>query len=388
MDRVDSSTRDPGLGEQDLIAAAAPETSAAREKSGTEKALRSIYWLLRFTFALFLFIGALQIMKEGAAGLDFLKAGGYLVRNAGSTLGLGWLGALFVLSGSPIAATSLTLVAADHISEIQGFTMLTGSRLGAAFVVLVTAVIYALRGGAGERLKPVSTAVIALSTTALIYIPSAFIGFALLRWEPFHSLELQFPGQFSDIIDIVYGGILNSLAGLPGWVLFLGGLGVLLVSFKAIDSVMPKLDDKAVEERRLSWLTRKWPMFGLGSLVALITMSVSVALTVLVPLVAKRYVKREHIIPYIMGANITTLGDTMLAAFALNSPAAVRIVVAGFIVTTILSVILLTFFYPQMRSAIWKFHRKMVKSKVRLAAFTAGLFLVPIATIGIAGVVG
>ena len=29
--------------------------------------------------------------------------------------------------------------------------MLTGSRLGAAFVVLLTAVIYALRGGEGER---------------------------------------------------------------------------------------------------------------------------------------------------------------------------------------------------------------------------------------------
>lgn len=388
MDRVDSTTRDPGLGEQESLPPSLPEASPARERSTAEKLTRGIYWLLRFTFALFLFIGALQIMKEGAAGLDFLKAGGYLVRNAGSTLGLGWLGALFVLSGSPIAATSLTLVSADHISEIQGFTMLTGSRLGAAFVVLVTAVIYALRGGTGERLKPVSTAVIALSTTALIYIPSALIGFMLLRWGPFHSLELQFPGQFSDVIDIVYGGILDRLAGLPGLVLFLGGLGILLISFKFIDSVMPQLDDRAVEERRLSWLKKKWPMFGLGSLVALITMSVSVALTVLVPLVAKRYVKREHIIPYIMGANITTLGDTMLAAFALNSPAAVRIVLAQTIATTILSIILLTFFYPQMRSAIWKFHRKMIKSKVRLAGFTAGLFIVPIATIAIAGVVG
>ena len=40
----------------------------------------------------------------------------------------------------------------------MGFAMLTGSRLGAAFVVLLVAVIYALRGGEGERMKPVSTA--------------------------------------------------------------------------------------------------------------------------------------------------------------------------------------------------------------------------------------
>ena len=397
MERVDSTERDASLEEQTPDGEQAPERVPPPPRSTGERILRGILWALRFTLALFLFIGALQIMKEGAASLDVLKPGGYLVRNPGSTLGLGWLGALFVLSGSPIAATALTLVAggeeaaaagAAHFSEMQGFTMLTGSRLGAAFVVLVTAVVYALRGGSGERLKPVSTAVMALCTTALIYIPSAFIGFAILRWEPFQSLELQFPGQFADVIDLVYGGILERLEGLPGAVLFLGGLGVLLLSFKIIDTVMPQLDDSAVERSRLSWLTKKWPMFGLGSLVALVTMSVSVALTVLVPLVTKRYVKREHIIPYIMGANITTLGDTMLAAFALHSPAAVRIVLAEVIATSLLSVVLLTFFYPQVRSGIWRFQRQMIKNKTRLAIFTGALFVAPLAIIGVSGLAG
>jgi sodium-dependent phosphate cotransporter len=126
-------------------------------------------------------------------------------------------------------------------------------------------------------------------------------------------------------------------------------------------------------------------MFGLGCLIALITMSVSVALTVLVPLVVKGYVKREAILPYIMGANITTLGDTLLAAFLLQSPAAVRIVLAGIIGTTIVSVILLAFFYVPLRRAIWKFQRQMIKNKPRLAMFTAALFAMPVAIILISG---
>ncbi len=354
-----------------------------------------LWWAGRFLAALFLFVGSLQLMKTGASSLDFLQPGGYLVRNPGSTLGLGWLGALFVLSGSPIAATSLTLVAAgeasgalDRFSEIQGFTMLTGSRLGAAFVVLVTAVIFASRGGEGERRKPLSTAVMALLTTALIYIPSAIIGFGLLRWEPFHSLDLHFPGQFGDLVDVVYGGLLTRVEPLPSVVTFLGGLGLLLLSFKLLDTVLPKLDSETMEGSRLSWLRRKWPMFGIGCAVALVTMSVSVALTVLVPLVAKGYAKREDIIPYIMGANITTLGDTMLAGFALNSPAAVRIVLAQVLATSLFSVLLLTFFYPQVRTFIWKVQRMMVRSKPRLAAFTAGLFLVPVTIIAVSGVAG
>ena len=110
-------------------------------------------WIRRATAlaaGLFLFVGALQLMKTGAGSLAILQPGSVLVENALATLGLGWLGAVLMLSGSPMAATSLTLVAAGEgrgsgLSEIEGFTMVMGSRLGAAFVVLLVAVLYALR---------------------------------------------------------------------------------------------------------------------------------------------------------------------------------------------------------------------------------------------------
>jgi sodium-dependent phosphate cotransporter len=366
------------------IGATASGATAARQAP----ARRVAGWLRTaalFVAALFLFVGALQLMKTGAASLDVLQNKGVLVRNPGATLGLGWIGALFVLSGSPVAASALTLVAGGAISEIQGFTMLTGSRLGAAFVVLVVAVVYALRGGAGRK-RPVSTGVMALSTTALVYIPAAGIGYAILSWAPFHSLQLTFPHQFTDIIDLVYGGLLARVEGWNAGIIFAGGLAALLLSFKLIDAVMPELDEQRLGSRS-SWVRRKWPMFALGSLVALVTMSVSVALTVLVPLVSKRYVKREDIIPYIMGANITTLGDTMLAAFALGSPAAVRIVLAEVIATSILSAALLAFFYLPVRRVVWRFQRQMLASRARLAAFTASLFLVPVSIIAVSNLV-
>lgn len=392
MEPVDSTKRDtattasPPLTDEGGSAGTPMDSSAG--SAGGLSAIKAVSWGLRFLLALFLFVGALQVMKTGAGGLDILKGGGLLVKNAASTLGLGWLGALLVLSGSPIAASALTLVAAGSISETEGFTMLTGSRLGAAFVVLLVAVIYALRGGSGERLKPVSTAVLAILTTMVVYIPGSIIGLLLLKSSPFNQLDLQFPASFSDLIDVVYGGLLDQIESWPPLLLFIGGLGILLIAFKLIDQVVPEVSEEKIESSRLSWLKKKWPMFGLGSLVALVTMSVSVALTVLVPLVTKKYVKREHILPYIMGANITTLGDTLLAAFLLNNPATVRIVIASIVGSTLVSLVILGFFYPQVRSRIWRVHRQMVKSKVRLAAFTAGLFMIPVATIGIAGILG
>jgi sodium-dependent phosphate cotransporter len=339
---------------------------------------------------LFLFVGALQLMKTGASALGILQSGSVLVENALSTLGLGWLGALLVLSGSPIAATSLTLVAvgeesggARGLSELEGFTMLTGSRLGAAFVVLVVAVIFAARAGEGHRRAPVSTAVLALTATAVVYLPAA----VLLSWGPYSNLELGFPASFVDLIDFVYGDIVEWAKDMPAPLVFLGGIGVLLVAFKLIDTALPGIDDDRVS-RRPAWLRRKWPMFALGSAVALVTMSVSVALTILVPLVAKKMVRQEYVLPYIMGANITTLGDTMLAAFALDSPAAVRVVLAEVIAAGSLSILLLALAYPAVWSALWTTQTAITRNRTRLAAFTLGVLLVPVLLIALGAVIG
>ena len=93
-------------------------------------------------------------------------------------------------------------------------------------------------------------------------------------------------------------------------------------------------------------------MFGLGCLVAFLTLSVSVALTLLVPLVANGYLKREDTIPYIAGANITTLADTLVAAVILGNPDAVRVVLAEVIGVSTFTVLLLAVAYPLVRPAV------------------------------------
>jgi hypothetical protein len=68
--------------------------------------------------------------------------------------------------------------------------------------------------------------------------------------------------------------------------------------------------------------------FVVGSAVAFMTMSVSVSLTILIPLLAKGIVRREEIVPYVAGANVTTLADTLAAAMLLGNPGAAAIVAA------------------------------------------------------------
>ena len=115
-------------------------TSSSPTSPRSPLALRLVYLVI----GLGLFVTALGLMKAGAAELIPTLEGSVFTDNSWSTLGLGWLGACIVLSGSPVAASALTLLDGGAIDRDQSFTMLTGSRLGAAFVVLVVGVIYAL----------------------------------------------------------------------------------------------------------------------------------------------------------------------------------------------------------------------------------------------------
>jgi len=343
--------------------------------------LRIVYLVL----GLGLFVTALGLMKEGAVGLIPTLEGSIFTDNAWSTLGLGWLGACIVLSGSPIAAASLALLDADAISGLQSFTMLTGSRLGAAFVVLVAGGIYALRkSGGGGRRAPISIGILSLLVTMMVYVPAAAVGYVLLDHGAFDWVSIGTSPGITSVTDTLFGWTVDLAADvLPRWMLFPAGLGVLLVGFQLFDKVMPAVGTEQIEHHSNAWYTRKWPMFLLGCGVCLLTLSVSVALTLLVPLVAKGHLRRANTIPYIAGANITTLADTLVAAILLNNQVAVQVVVAVTISVTVWTLLLLTFAYPALRRVCLGIARKALKSRVELAVFVAVLFAVPLALIAL-----
>jgi hypothetical protein len=352
------------------------------------KPARTTPLALRFGYllaGLFLFVTALGLMKAGAQALVPTLEGSIFTDSAWSTLGLGWLGACIVLSGSPVAASALTLLDGGAITQLQAFTMLSGSRLGAAFVVLVVGALYAVRHrGSGGRRAPISIGILSLLVTMIVYVPGAIVGYALLERGVFDSITMGTSPELTSLTDTLFGWSVDLIKDwVPGWMLFPIGLGVLLAGFAMFDKVLPSIGSDELEHRDQAWYTRKWPMFLLGCGVCLLTLSVSVALTVLVPLVAKGYLRRANTIPYIMGANITTLADTLVAAILLGNQEAVQVVIAVSVSVTVWSLILLTFFYPVLRGAVLAAARFILKTPARLATFVAVLFAIPIALIAV-----
>lgn len=345
---------------------------------------RSPWYILRkillFIPAIFLFILAIQLMKSGATAVGPSIKGQFPFANGVSTLGAGWLGAYFVLSGSPVAATAISLFGAGTLSKLQAFTMLSGSRLGASFIVLLTGFLYATKHRDRPRGDSIGIGIQAMVMTAVTYIPGMLLGYAIIRAGWLDGLNLHASGKLEAVLGRLWGPFVNlAEAHLPGWALFATGIGVILVSFNLIDRVLPHVSSDATASKRAAWLKHPWTMFALGCLVATLTLSVSVALTVLVPLAAKGYVKRDEALPYIMGANITTLADTLVVAMLQKTPAAAQIVLAEAIGVTAVSLVILAFFYRPVKTAVMGFDDWLVASNVRLGVFVGGLFLLPVA---------
>jgi hypothetical protein len=333
--------------------------------------------VLSFVVAIFLFVLAIQTMKEGAKALAPHLTDSPLFSNAFSTLGAGWLGAYVVLSGSPVAAVALSLFVGGAATELQTFTMLSGSRLGASFVVLLVGFLYAVRNRGRNRSESIGMGILALSLTAIVYVPGMLLGYGVLRSGILDGIHLSASADVLSLIDVVWGPALDVVTKLPGWLLLPAGLGIILISFRFLDKVLPQLDGERQGGKRAAWFKRPWPMFALGCIVATLTLSVSVALTVLVPLASRGYLKRDEAIPYIMGANITTLADTLVAAMLLGNAVAVHIVLAEAIGVSIISLIYLALFYPLIRRSIMRLDEWVVATPQRLWIFVAGLFILP-----------
>ena len=332
-----------------------------------------------FVTSLYLFILAIALMKEGARAVAPLVHSLLHVSSATNALGFGWLFAYTIMSGSPVAAAALTFFDAGAVDELCAFSMITGSRLGASFLVLLIGFLYVLRGR--DRATSLSMGLLSLAVTATTYLPSLLLGAVTLRVGLLDGVQLESGALLYSVVEQVVGpvnGVAVSL--LPSWAVFLLGLGVIWFSFNLFDKCLPQM---TIKESQLGWMSRlvyrPWVMFLLGSLITVVSMSVSLSLSILVPLSARGFVRRENVIPYIMGANVTTFIDTLLAAVLLDNPAAFTIVFVQMFCITAVSVIILATFYRPFERAMLKFVAWVTVRNRNLALFMAVIFMVPIA---------
>ena len=129
----------------------------------------------------------------------------------------------------------------------------------------------------------------------------------------------------------------------PRLLVFACGVGVLIGAFTLFDRVLPsrRAEPRASRSRTLQ---QRYSMFLFGTLITLVTLGVAVGDDPGAPR-AKGYIRRDRVIPYVMGANIATWIDTLVAALLLDSPGAFTIVFTEMVAGAVVSLTVLFFLY-------------------------------------------
>jgi len=334
--------------------------------------------ILLFIISSSLFILAILLMKEGAQSYSSFIRDSLKIDNPLNSLGFGWLFAYLIMSGSPVAAAALTFFDSGVIDMLSAFTMITGSRLGASFIVLFIGFIYVLRGR--DRGTNLGMGLMALAVTGSTYLVALALGCVLLRAGTLNSIQLDTNILVQSKIDALFTPIISGIDRyFPAWSLFVIGFVIILLSFNLFDRCLPKITLKESRVGRVSRIVyQPWVMFLLGAGITLISMSVSVSLSILVPLSNRGFIRRENVVPYIMGANVTTFIDTLFASLLLDNPYAFTIVFTSMVSIAVVSIVLFFTSFHRYERAILGFVTWIIAKERNMLIFMLIIFAVPI----------
>lgn len=332
---------------------------------------------LGLTAAVFLFGVRLLGTATGAAAPALGIVFNRFVSGHPSALGIGWLAAYGVMNGSVVAAVAVSLFASAVVTPVELFLLVAGSRLGSAAIVVILGAADFLHRQKQSLPEATSLGVLAFLVTLSVSLPATAIGYVGLQTTPVpppFRRSLVGSGRSMEFADASTNAITASLGPLPT---VLAAIGVLYGCLWFFDRLLGRLDTGAVRETLLSRFGNPWVALFTGFVVTGLSTSVAFSLGVVVPLYNRSFLRREEVLPYVLGANVGTLIDTMLVAVVLGSPRGVW-VVAWFLGATSLVTVGVMLRFPGYRDAIGYRLETLQTDRRWFLVFLALLVLTPL----------
>jgi len=295
-----------------------------------------------------------------------------------SALGISWVASYALANGSVVAALSLSLFDAELIVTSQLFLMIVGSRLGGAAVVVFIGAFDYLNEELDTLSESVRLGVLTFLLTHSIYLPVLVVGYVSVSRlqavgiDPLNGLTTT--SRVPDVSSVVASRVIDVLGPALGFVL---AIGLVFLSMRLFDRLLGRLDKQRLRRRYLTRLNDKWVSFGTGLVVTGLTTSVAFSLGVIVPLYNRGHIKRDEIIPYVIGANIGTLVDTLIVAVALDTAVGVLTVAMLLGISLVISLVALLF-YPVYTGFIGTMQDELLESTVLFVGFLLSLLVVPL----------
>ena len=326
--------------------------------------------------AVYLFVSGIVVIKSAAVilGESLAEKIVLLIRDTTSGVFAGWLGTAILQSSGAFDS----IVVCFTSSGVMPLTLAVATIIGAEIGTTVTPFLISALGHVrkGKRLTAsfsvtVSHVMYNLFTLLLFYPAELFFGVFSKIATQGSSIFLNIPWlqAFPDIIDVATPWVDTLVEMIPPWMgLVLGGL-MLIVALMGLEKYMT-----AIFSMPRSWnliratFTKPYRAFMVGFLFTVLVPSTSVMVSLLVPLAGSGVIRADYyILPYILGANIGTVFDVMIAALATGDSASLGVWLVHLAINVTGAIIFMPLLAPFSRMVRWISERLAASPRLTLA---------------------
>lgn len=285
--------------------------------------------------SIYFFISSIVLMKESVTriGEESLRLLFSQISDTTTGLLVGWLGTAIIQSSGAFDSVTVTLVSTRAIPVTIGVAIILGAEIGTTVTTQLVSILgYLSRDRAIFRLSFLVAMLhywYNVATTSIFFTIEVIFG--SFTWIALEGALLfgRIPGiaTIPSAFDLITPWVDILLSFMPSWVGFIAACGLLLVSLEQSEKHMSAVFATEVS-RRLLQSTFGSPIksFLVGLAFTTLVPSTSVMVSLLVPLTATKLIEADqYILPYILGANIGTVFDVMVAALATGNPSAVGV---------------------------------------------------------------
>ena len=279
--------------------------------------------------ALYFFISAIVLIKSSAVIMGENLAGKIvlLIRDTTSAVFAGWIATALLHSSGAFDSIIVAFTASGVMPLSLSVATIIGAEIGTTVTPFLISVINRMKnkGDNSASFTVTMSHVLYNLFTLMIFYPlelffKVFTRIAELGGSVF--VKASWLNAIPDLLDVITPWVDPLLEILPPWVAILLGGATLILALGAVEKYMT-----AVFSMPRSWnlirstFTHPYRAFLAGFLFTLVVPSTTVMVSLLVPLAVSGVIRADYyILPYILGANIGTVFDVMIAALATGDP--------------------------------------------------------------------
>jgi sodium-dependent phosphate cotransporter len=330
--------------------------------------------LLSFYF----FVASIVFIKESIVliGLDQVES---LVNSVDDTLTgvfAGWFGTALLQSSGAFDSIVVAFVSVGVMPVSVAVATIIGAEVGTTVTTQLVAVVGYFRQERSKFKTSFSVAMLHywynFSTLAIFFSLEYFFGVFTTIAEGGSSFFSRIPGlmEIPSIFSLISPWVDFVLAYIPAWLGFVVGCAMLLLALKNCEKYLSAAfagEFSGGLIRSTFGSTSK--AFLAGLVFTILVPSTSVMISMLIPLFTTGVINNEkHLLPYILGANIGTVFDVMLAALATGNPAAIGVWLVHLTINVLGALIFLPITNP-FSSAVNKVNEFLTFSKTRTIVF-------------------